>query len=166
MNSSPVFPSIVQELISTEALDNYCRANAKADEAGDRLKGLSVSDLFEEEVADAKSAACCLSGLWLLHNFLHESHEISQDIKTAEGSYWHGIMHRMEGDFWNSKYWYRQVGTHPVFSDVADRLGVDRFDPGSFVDQCESDSASPDVHRMACAEWQALFEYCYKKAIG
>jgi hypothetical protein len=30
-----------------------------------------------------------LSGLWLWHDFLDRSHEISQAVHTASGSFWH-----------------------------------------------------------------------------
>ena len=61
-------------------------------------------------------AAACLAGLWLHHNFLDESHTLSQDIDTTTGSYWHAIMHRREGDYGNAKYWLHRVGA----SDVRD----------------------------------------------
>ena len=54
-------------------------------------------------------AACCLAGVWLLHDYLDESHTISQRIDTPSGSFWHGIMHRREGDFSNAKYWFRPL---------------------------------------------------------
>ncbi len=59
------------------------------------------------------------AGLWLLAGNLDESHQISQSIESPEGSFWHGIMHRREGDFWNAKYWFRRVGRHPVLSELA-----------------------------------------------
>jgi hypothetical protein len=46
----------------------------------------------------------CLSGLWLLAGDLDQSHSISQDLTSAEGSFWHGIMHRREADFGNAKF--------------------------------------------------------------
>ena len=55
-------------------------------------------------------------------------------LKTAEGSFWHGIMHRIELDFWNSKYWYRQVGSHQVIDAMAAR---DTNYPEGFVDACQ-----------------------------
>lgn len=58
------------------------------------------------------------AGLHLWNDSLDVSHTISQDIDTPTGSYWHGIMHRMEGDYWNSKYWMRRVGSHSVFADL------------------------------------------------
>src|SRR5690348_9587161 len=52
----------------------------------------------------------CIAGLWLRHGFLDESHTISQSLDNSSGSYWHGLMHRREGDFDNTKYWFRRVG--------------------------------------------------------
>jgi hypothetical protein len=62
------------------------------------------------------------AGLWLLAGDLDKSHAVSQSIETPIGSYWHGIMHRREGDFWNANYWFRRVGKHPVHSEFAARL--------------------------------------------
>ena len=67
------------------------------------------------QLADLSLADACRSGLWLAHHFLDESHAISQGIETPTGSFWHAIMHRREGDYDNSKYWFRQAGAHPAF---------------------------------------------------
>src|SRR5262245_31217087 len=82
----------------------------------DRLEGLG--DAFGA-AGDRRLADCCRAGLWLAFGFLDQSHEISQGIETAEGSYWHALMHRREPDFGNSKYWFRQLGTHPVYAELA-----------------------------------------------
>jgi hypothetical protein len=118
------------------------------------------------KVADREMAECCLSGVWLLHDFLDESHTISQGIDTTSGSYWHAIMHRREGDFSNAKYWFRRVGRHPVLEE----LGVE-FDPFEFVDRCEAAVRGKSGEREACLdlqqrEWELLFDFCYGSAIG
>src|SRR5882762_3580787 len=61
---------------------------------------------------DALGRACC-AGLWLHFDFLDQSHQISQEIESPEGSYWHGVMHRREGDFANASYWFRRAGNLP-----------------------------------------------------
>src|SRR4051812_8366636 len=79
------------------------------------LKKLSVEAAFAhvrsqygtQQPADANMAGCCVAGIWLLHDYLDESHKISQGIDTTSGSFWHAIMHRREGDFSNAKYWFR-----------------------------------------------------------
>lgn len=153
-----------------------------------RLEQLTPAVLFAgADVVDSEAAECCVSGLWLLHHFLDESHRISQDIHTPSGSFWHGIMHRREGDYPNAKYWFRRVGDHPVFDLLAEYcqrelseyaqpaaqlpLENGRFDPFCFVDQCESlvryqKGDLEFCQRLARQEWKLLFEHCYGTALG
>lgn len=156
------------------------------------FKNLSVEAAFahvSEEVADLDMAACCVSGVWLLHDFLDESHSISQNIDTPSGSFWHGIMHRREGDFSNAKYWFRRVGAHPVFEFLSEFLDstelvagqsgsasfgetrLQAYDPFAFVDLCQTVVRGKSDARDLCldiqqAEWEAMFDYCYQSAIG
>jgi hypothetical protein len=94
---------------------------------------------------DALQARALYSALWLVHNFLDESHDISQELHTPTGSLLHAIMHRREPDAWNSKYWWKRVGSHPIFPALAEQakaLGyVQRgtsWDPLQFVDDVEA----------------------------
>ena len=111
-------------------------------------------------------AALCLSGLWLVAGDLERSHDLSQNLPCRNGSFWHGIMHRREGDFGNAKYWFRKVGPHPVFDELADWSDDDGHDPFDFVDQCSHASRNPgsemyrQCQRTQWAEWQALMMHC------
>ena len=139
------------------------------------LQLATVEAVFAQTpLADRDMAAGCIAGVWLVHDFLDESHTISQNIDTPEGAFWHGIMHRREGDFANAKYWFRRVGTHDVYGEISTAVSADGslvFDPYSFVDQCQrvlrsSGDSVDHCRHVQQLEWELLFDFCYRHAVG
>jgi hypothetical protein len=133
-------------------------------------------------------AECLRAALWLLFDYMTESHELSQNIPTPSGSYWHGILHRREPDPSNAKYWMARIGEHPICAEllqdareIATNAGASgaallpalqkstTWDAAWFVDRCTTpgDPASTkillDIQRR---EWLLLFDYNYKKAFA
>ena len=168
-------------------------AGAPDPAARKQLDALEPEALFDAPPVDRAMAAGCLCALWLWHDFLDESHAISQTVDTPTSSFWHAIMHRREGDFGNAKYWFRRVGRHPVFAPLAAAAAEEAaspetasslahefagnsagrgWDPFRFVDLCERAVRSGDAHdadllrRIARREWQLLFDHCYRAAQG
>src|SRR5258708_4521332 len=74
------------------------------------------------------------AGLWLYVDNLEKSHAVSQGIETATGSYWHGIMHRREGDFSNSHHWMRKAREHPLIAELESDGFVDLVSAAGGVD--------------------------------
>jgi len=117
-----------------------------------------------------RDAPRLVAGLWLYVDDLDASHKVSQSLETPTGSFWHAIMHRREGDFSNSKYWYRQAGTHEVFPKIDQSGGsgaagtdVGEYDPIAFVDHVaaahRAGTTPSDLLDLQRREWVALFEH-------
>ena len=138
------------------------------------------ADLFGPlEVQDMEMANCLRSALLLWNDALEESHVISQSIGSQTGSYLHGIMHRREPDYGNSKYWFNRVGEHELFAElgpVAEQVlpgFKSPWDPYVFIDQCEAaarTSAGEDhveaLRRMQLEEMRLLTNWCFARATG
>ena len=148
------------------------------------LSGLAVNDLFAgERVTNNELAEACRSGLYLAANDLTTSHTISQDLPSSSGSYWHAIMHRREPDYSNSAYWFRKVGSHPIFSDLPSAIKqrlphaesglgnlLQEWDPFDFNSICEQQLHGGDFQNLCnevqAVEWAVLFDYCYQGAVA
>jgi hypothetical protein len=134
------------------------------------LVGLTADTILTVPVSSRDDAEGLLAALWLWHDFLDESHTLSQSIHTPTGSFWHAIMHRREGDFSNAKYWYARCRNHPALAVVLQRAG-ESWEPNRFVDLVEQvhENPSDPLHARAIElqriEWAALFDHCLRAAV-
>lgn len=186
------YPPVVTAILSDDRLNELGPGDPVA-RLEPQLRKLTPADLLAPRpVRDPRMATAALAGLWLRADFLDPAHELSQSLETVEGSYWHALVHRREPDYENSKYWFRRVGAHPIFAELAAearRLAAAHadektarellakeaentaWDPFWFVDVCRRASARPVEGQQLCRliqkrEWELLFAYCMAKAGG
>jgi hypothetical protein len=125
------------------------------------------------------------AGLLLWNDDLDGCHTIAQDLDDPHGAYLHGVMHRREPDYGNSKYWFQRVGAHPLFPQLrtaaldllSEAPAADRFrrsmekgpdwDAFRMVDWCESAAEEHDVaflRTVQAIEIQGLTYYWLDQA--
>jgi hypothetical protein len=172
----------------TDAYTKLVVAGAGNTNAYADLKQLSPDNILSQKPTNRDESAALLAGLWLWHDCLDESHKVSQQLQTTSGSFWHAIMHRREGDFSNSQYWYARCQNHPALPTLAAqandvinpfpadkqvlKLTVHGWNADAFVDLVESVYDKPDDprHKLAVAlqqlEWRILFDHCMRAAIA
>jgi hypothetical protein len=142
-------------------------------------------DILRLDPGKDENALAVKSGLLLWNDDLDGSHTIAQDLDDAHGAYLHGVMHRREPDYSNSKYWFRRVGAHPLFPPLrsaalellAEAPPKDRFrkalesstdwDAFRMVDWCESAKDERDIaflRALQAIEIQGLTYYWLDRA--
>ena len=155
----------VLPLSRTEKCNREAAASVQAAKVATLLPGARAPEA-------AVSAQLLLAGCW------DDSHKVSQDIASREGSYWHAMAHRIEPDSSNAAWWFHQVGEHPIFPELHRRASEilarhhtrwvlrRTWDPLLFIEWCEQarraqgsalESAALEIQR---AEWELLFEWC------
>ena len=112
------------------------------------------------KIDELTAAPLIKAGLHLLNDDIHNCHIIAQEHKNSDGNYWHAILHRRESDYWNSKYWYKRVGDHPVIHDM--QKEEPGWDPFNFVDQCEKFNKAQE-RQIQLQEMTLLLNYTIKK---
>jgi hypothetical protein len=184
---------------------------------------VSPPTLLTVPVVNHAAAFAMLAGLYLRHDDLEHSHEISQQsalnlhrkgcssgqkvqlVQSVESAkqpdqqqlsktdvtlaFWHAIMHRREGDFGNSKYWYARCRNHQALAQISERaarlleqpehaaVGRSAFrrgwSPEALVDLAEEAhraAADDPARRLAVAlqrlEWAGLFDATIGEAEG
>lgn len=184
----------IEKLEAGNPLPTLVPQKAWNSELTDALESASLDELFEgESLKNMTFAEAIKSGLLLWNDALDESHNISQELGNQTGSYWHGIMHRREPDYSNSKYWFGRVGTHPIFpalreralelfegtqspSDALTDIGQtiaaqEEWDAYQFIDWCqaaEGDADSDVTHflqQVQAEEIKLLLAYSYRNAV-
>ena len=69
---------------------------------------------FKASVSNATPPAgvspALLALWWAAKQNWEKAHGIAQEEKTADGSWVHAYLHRVEGDLGNAGYWYNRAG--------------------------------------------------------
>ncbi len=147
------------------------------------IEGKRLEHWIAESNLPADSLVAAM--LWLRIGLIDPTHEIVQAETTPLGSYLHGVVHRLEGDYWNSKYWFRQVRDNRLLQSISQSMeqrleeeglmsmalslsimseGI--FHPSGLVTAIENQSQQPDsesgsvlkLERISWIEWTSLWE--------
>ncbi len=185
----PTVRSILADAVGRSQMMPLAPKRAVDSQGLTSIRETPATNLFDgDKPASDEFAECVRSALLLYYSALDDSHAVSQGIQSPTGSFLHGIMHRQEPDYPNSKYWFRRVGRHELFptllaeaqqlrirsSQVQEDLRAMReWDPEWFVNQCEQavncggpQDVTADLVAIQGLEWRLVFDYSYRRALS
>jgi hypothetical protein len=126
-------------------------------------------------ISDSARFPLVRAALFYACDAIAESHRIVQDAGGDEGAYWHGMIHRREGDFDNARYWFRRAGILPFFGELHHQAGnvaavvasQSNWDPYLFTGLCEQDrfgdtDARSGLLKLQRIEFDVAFGYLWR----
>jgi hypothetical protein len=105
---------------------------------------------------------------------IEAAHRIAQESSSIDGAYVHGMIHRIEDDFDNARYWFFRAGVHPASPEIYRRAAANSqriashptWDPGSVTDWLEesrSKGISEELRAVLRIESEVLLEHFAEK---
>jgi hypothetical protein len=160
---------LLKKLIPGDILDHDVRRRISGVDDATITGGLPIGNL--------KIFRLIRGGLLYAMDDLDGCHQYFQDEGGDLGSYWHGMMHRREGDFDNARYWFRRSGSLPFFDelhsqaaqfspDMAKQLS---WDPYLFTGQCEqakfgAEDELGELPRLQRVEFDVVLDYTWRQS--
>ena len=175
------YPDFVQRILLHErTLDNPLPTEPTDYELVIRLRETDDGKLFAgAPLLSAAPVGLVRAGLFYYHNALDDSHKQAAKDEGDAAAYWHGMVHRREGDFENARYWMRRAGEQPVFqemhsraSDAAPQMGRQgHWDPFLFIHLCEQykygeTEYKKEIGHLQRVEFEVMFDYVWRQCVA
>lgn len=171
------------EIVDAVLDDKDLLKKLRPTETSDTEKLLKIRAASDSDLAGCRAIAKVLlfalvrAGLVYACDALNESHMIVQGVSGDEAAYWHGMIHRREGDFENARHWFRRTGAMPVFSELHRAASAvspvvaaqSNWDPYLFTGLCEQEKFGDyelrdQLVKLQAIEFRVMFDYAWEKS--
>jgi hypothetical protein len=110
--------------------------------------------------------------LFLAAGGLSQAHRIVQAMSTTDAAYIHGVIHRVDDDFDNARYWFRGARVHPAAAEMYRRASASSptmsqsagWDPILVTDLLEksrSSGVSEELQTLLTIEFEELLRFLW-----
>ena len=175
------YPDFIQRLLLHErTLDDPLPKEPSDYELVIRIREVDDARIFgPQTLAPDAPVALVRVGLFYYHNALDDSHKQAAKSAGDIAAYWHGMVHRREGDFENARYWMRRAGEQPVFQEMQARASdgsphmsrQPNWDPFLFIHLCEQykygeTEYKKELGHLQRVELAAIFDYVWRRCVA
>ena len=122
--------------------------------------------------ADGPQTSCARSLLLLAAGDLDQAHRMVQEMSTPDAAYIHGVIHRIDDDFNNARYWFRSARIHPADAEMYRRAAASSptvarhsiWDPVLVTDMVETSrtaGVTEELRVILTIEFEELLQFLW-----
>jgi hypothetical protein len=136
------------------------------------IQRIAVAEDHEIARATGPEASCIRSLLFIAAGGLEQAHRIVQEMSTSDAAYIHGIVHRIDDDFDNARYWFRRAGLQPAAAEMYRRAAANSltvashpiWDPLLVTDMVETSrtaGVTEELRAILTIEFEVLLQFLW-----
>jgi hypothetical protein len=131
-----------------------------------------IAETEDHELArvNGPNIKCIRSLLYLLAGGLDQAHRIVQELSTSDAAYIHGMIHRIDDDFDNARYWFHRASMEPAAAEMYRRAAANSltfashpiWDPILLTDLVESSrntGVTEELRTILTIEFEVLLQF-------
>jgi hypothetical protein len=134
------------------------------------IQRIAVAKDHEIARANGPEVKCIRSLLFIAAGGVEQAHRIVQEISTNDAAYIHGIIHRIDDDFDNARYWFRRAGMEPASAEIYRRAAANSptiashpiWDPILVTDMVETSrtaGVTDELRVLLTIEFEVLLQF-------
>jgi hypothetical protein len=169
MSKLPAYSTFVTEFLREAQLPRISAQEPTPDRR--LIQRVAVAKDHEIAGEDGPASRCTRSLLFIAAGGLDQAHRIVQEISTSDGAYIHGMVHRVDDDFDNARYWFRRAGVQPAATEMYRRAAASSvrvashpiWDPFLVTDMVETSrtaGVTEELRAVLTIEFEVLLESC------
>ncbi len=163
------YPAFITDVLRDARLPRLSASEPPPDQ--ELIRRIKATE--EDAIPAVAETKCVFSLLFLLAGGIEQAHRIVQELSTSDAAYIHGMIHRIDDDFDNARYWFRRARMEPAAAEMYRRAAANSltmashsvWDPILLTDLVEAsrtDGVTDELRAILTIEFEVLLEFLSK----
>jgi hypothetical protein len=137
------------------------------------VKRIAAAEDREIATVDGPEAKCIRSLLLFLTGGLEQAHRIVQELSTTDAAYIHGMIHRIDDDFDNARYWFRRASMEAATAEMYRRAAANSLTVAShplwdpilvteMVETSRTNGVTDELRAVLRIEFEVLLQFLWE----
>jgi hypothetical protein len=162
------YPAFITDILRNAQLPRLSAHEPPPDRG--LIERITVAEDRELSRPDGPEVRCIRSLLFFLAGGIEQAHRIVQELSTTDAAYIHGMIHRIDDDFDNARYWFRRAPMEAAAAEMYRRAAANSltvashsiWDPILLTDLVETSrtaGVTDELRAILTIEFEVLLQF-------